>query len=47
METSKTSDKLGQYNAIKLEHEKKIMIVTNLHGTPDWPGRGLETWVSR
>ena len=47
VEASKTSDKLGQWNAIKLKHEKKIIIVINLHRTPDGPGRGLKTCLSQ
>ena len=30
VETSKTSDELGQWNDIKLKNEKKIIIVMNL-----------------
>ena len=47
LQTSNTSDKLGQCNANKLKHEKRTMIVTNMHRLPDGSGRGLKTYPSK
>ena len=47
VETSKSSDKLGQWNAIKLKHEMEKINVTNMHSKPDGSGRGMKTCSSQ
>ena len=47
VETSKTSDKIGQWNSIKLKHEKKIIISINIHRVPDGSRKGLKTYLSQ
>ena len=43
VETSKTSDELGQWNDIKLKNEKKIIIVMNLCRLSDGSRKWLKT----
>ena len=47
VESINREDKLGKWNAIELRHDKKMIIVINLHRFPYWSRKGDTTSLSQ